>query len=259
MREHHRVAVVTGAASGIGRQIALQLASDGFALVIHTAKNVRGLQEVASEIQDLGAPVRAITADYLRPHLLSTFVDAAYAWRGHIHAWVNNAGADVLTGAARNRSFEQRLQELWQVDVAGTMSVSRLVAERMKAWVGGKHGQSTPVIINTGWDQAPFGMEGESGQLFCTVKAAVMAFSKALAQSVGPDVRVNCIAPGWIKTAWGQGTSEYWDRRARDESLLARWGTPEDIALAVSWLAGPTAEFINGQTIEINGGWKRTR
>ncbi len=67
-------------------------------------------------------------------------------------------------------------------------------------------------------------MEGESGQYFCAAKAAVAAFSKSLAKTVGPSVRVNCLAPGWIQTAWGQSASPEWDRRARGESLLGRWG-----------------------------------
>ena len=257
MHAHHRVAVVTGAASGIGREVALQLGRDGFAVLVHTRQNLRGLQEVCSELQDLGAPVRAVTADYRQPTSLPRLVDAAYAWRGHVHTWVNNAGADVLTTPIRGQSFESRLAELWEVDVAGTVTLGRLVSSRMRESSIEQHGQSTPVIINTGWDQAPHGMEGESGQLFCTVKAAVMAFTKALAQSVGPDVRVNCVAPGWIKTAWGAGTSDYWDRRARGESLLSRWGLPSDIAAAISWLSSPGAEFINGQIIEVNGGWRR--
>jgi 3-oxoacyl-[acyl-carrier protein] reductase len=257
MRNHHRVAVVTGSASGIGREIALQLGQDGFAVFIHTRSNIRGLQEVAGELQDYGAPVRAATADFRCPHARRQFVDAVYAWRGHVHAWINNAGADVLTTSIRQRSFDERLEELWQVDVAGTVTLGRLVSDRMRDTAIEQHGASTPVIINTGWDQAPHGMEGESGQLFCTIKAAVMAFTKSLAQSVGPDVRVNCVAPGWIKTSWGDTASEYWDRRARGESLLRRWGTPADIAATVSWLCGPSSEFINGQIIEVNGGWKR--
>lgn len=257
MHTHHRVAVVTGAASGIGRSIARQLAKDGFAVLVHTRSNLRGLQEVCTELQDLGAPTRAVTADFQRTSCLAQFVDAAYAWRGHVHAWINNAGADVLTTSMRAQSFEERLRALWQVDVAGTILLSRLVSDRMRLTSIEQHGQSTPVIINTGWDQAERGMEGESGQLFCTVKSAVMAFSRSLAQSVGPDVRVNCVAPGWIKTSWGEGTSDYWDQRARGESLMGRWGRPEDVASAVSWLVSPSSEFVNGQTIEVNGGWRR--
>jgi len=69
-------------------------------------------------------------------------------------------------------------------------------------------------------------------------------------------VRVNCVAPGWIKTAWGAGASQYWQDRARRESLLDRWGTPEDVARAVRFVVSPAASFITGQTIAVNGGLK---
>ena len=71
-----------------------------------------------------------------------------------------------------------------------------------------------------------------------------------------PQVRVNCVAPGWIRTSWGADASDYWDRRAQGESLLARWGTPEDVARAVRFLASPAAEFITGHTLPVSGGFR---
>jgi 3-oxoacyl-[acyl-carrier protein] reductase len=100
-------------------------------------------------------------------------------------------------------------------------------------------------------------MEGDSGELFAATKAAVMAFSRSLAKSLAPKVRVNCVAPGWIKTAWGAGASEAWQQRAVRESMLGRWGTPEDIAAAVHWLVSPQAAFVTGQTVNVNGGFRR--
>jgi NAD(P)-dependent dehydrogenase (short-subunit alcohol dehydrogenase family) len=110
------------------------------------------------------------------------------------------------------------------------------------------------VIINIGWDQAETGMEGESGQLFGAAKAGVMAFTRSLALTLAPKVRVNCIAPGWIRTAWGESASEAWQDRVRRETPLGRWGLPEDVASVARWLASPSASFITGQTIRVNGG-----
>lgn len=111
-------------------------------------------------------------------------------------------------------------------------------------------------IINVGWDQAEQGMAGDSGELFAAVKGAVMAFSRSLATSLAPQVRVNCVAPGWIKTKWGDGASDAWQERAVGESLLARWGTPEDVAAVVRFLVSPEASFVNGQIIPVNGGFR---
>jgi len=160
---------------------------------------------------------------------------------------VNNAGADVLTGDASNWTYEQKLDRLWHVDVLGTIRLSRRIGLLMKE-------RGRGAIINMGWDQAEIGMAGDSGELFAVTKGAVMAFSRSLAQTLAPDVRVNCVAPGWIRTAWGETASEYWQQRAKRESLLARWGMPEDVAHAVRYLASDAASFITGQTLVVNGG-----
>jgi 3-oxoacyl-[acyl-carrier protein] reductase len=127
------------------------------------------------------------------------------------------------------------------------MILARDIGRRMKA-------RGRGVILNMGWDQAETGMEGDSGQLFGATKAAVMAFTKSLALSLAPEVRVNCLAPGWIRTAWGDQASAKWQERVRRETPLGRWGTPHDVARAARWLASPKAGFITGQVVRINGG-----
>jgi NAD(P)-dependent dehydrogenase (short-subunit alcohol dehydrogenase family) len=97
-------------------------------------------------------------------------------------------------------------------------------------------------------------MEGDSGELFATAKGAVMCFSRSLALSLAPEVRVHCLAPGWIRTSWGEEASELWQERVRRETPLGRWGAPEDVAAAVRWLLSPRAGYIHGQTVRINGG-----
>ncbi|MFK7769201.1 MAG: SDR family NAD(P)-dependent oxidoreductase [Mariniblastus sp.] len=111
-------------------------------------------------------------------------------------------------------------------------------------------------ILNIGWDQAWQGMAGDSGELFSTTKGAIMSMTKSLAQSLAPHVRVNCIAPGWIKTQWGESTSEYWDNRAKKESLMNRWGRPQDIANIAAYLCSDAASFISGQIVPVNGGFR---
>jgi 3-oxoacyl-[acyl-carrier protein] reductase len=93
--------------------------------------------------------------------------------------------------------------------------------------------------------------------MFATVKGAVMAFTLSLARSLAPRVRVNCVAPGWIRTAWGQTANAYWQQRASRESLLQRWGTPDDVAAVACFLASPAAAFITGQIVAVNGGLRR--
>ena len=97
-------------------------------------------------------------------------------------------------------------------------------------------------------------MAGDSGELFSAAKNAIMGFSRSLAMSLAPAVRVNCIAPGWIKTAWGETARDSWQQRVFDETPLKRWGRPEDIAKLARFLVSDDAAYITGQVINCNGG-----
>lgn len=240
-------AVVTGSTSGIGRAIALELAAAGADVIVHGRRSQQRADEVAGLIVAKGVHARSILAD-LRDHAeCQRLVDFVWVeWNG-IDIWVNNAGADTLTGEVARWPFERKLEELLAVDVMATILLSRDVGQRMKATGGG-------TILTMGWDQAATGMEGDSGQLFAATKAAVMAFTKSLARTLAPEVRVNCLAPGWVRTAWGETASSAWQERAVCETPLRRWGTPEDIAAAARWLVSPAAAFITGQILNVNGG-----
>ena len=244
------VAVVTGASRGIGRAIAVELAAAGARLIL-VARSQPGLSETAHEIAARAGEALCLPCDLARPADHARLIDQAWQWQGRVDSWINNAGADVLTGPAASWSFERKLHALWEVDVQATLSLSRLAGKRMQAAGSG-------CILNMGWDRAEHGMEGDSGELFAAVKGAVMAFSRSLARSLAPQVRVNCLAPGWIRTAWGEGASAAWQERARRESLLDRWGTPLDVARTARFLVSPAAAFITGQVIAVNGGLRQT-
>lgn len=247
-----RTAVVTGSSSGIGRAIALELAAAGANVVVHGRNNPEGAHETAAAIRKLGSEATVLRADLADESAQDTFAAAAWDWRGGVDIWVNNAGVDVLTGDAARWTFEKKLAALWQVDVTATMRLSRLIGPKMRSR------NATSSIVNIGWDQAETGMAGDSGEMFAAVKGAVIAFTRSLAYSLAPEVRVNCVSPGWIKTKWGDDASEYWHRRAVSESLRERWGTPEDVARAVRFLASPAADFISGHIIPVNGGTRRS-
>ncbi len=240
-------ALVTGSTSGIGKAIALELARGGASVIVHGNRSAKAIEQTAREARAFSVSASSIRADLRDADARLQLVEKAWEIHGGIDIWVNNAGVDLLTGEATEWSFEKKLAELLAVDVTATMLLSRAVGEKMQAGRGG-------VILNMGWDQAETGMEGDSGQLFGAAKAAVMAFSRSLAIALAPRVRVNCLAPGWIKTAWGESASDVWHKRVRRETPLQRWGLPEDVAAAARWLASPAAAFVTGQTICINGG-----
>jgi 3-oxoacyl-[acyl-carrier protein] reductase len=225
-------ALVTGGTRGIGRAVAETLAAGGARVAVHG----RSSDEFRADLAEAGAAERLADDVCRRLPELTTLVLVA--------------GADVLTGPAAAWPFERKLDELLRVDVTATM----LLARRLGRWMADRDGGS---IVTIGWDQAEVGMEGDSGELFAASKGAVMAFTRSLARSLAPRVRVNCVAPGWIRTAWGSGASEAWQRRAVRESVLGRWGEPEDIAAAVRWLVSPAASFVTGQVLPVNGGFRR--
>ena len=245
-RLHGRTAVVTGASSGIGRAIAWRLAEAGAATIVHAHRHPDDAAALGEEIRRAGGQATVEVADLAKTSQLAPFVDRCWHWTGKVDIWVNNAGADVLTGTAAEWSFAEKLNQLWEVDVRATIELSLLAGARMRA-AGG-------AIVNMGWDQAATGMEGDSGEMFAAVKGAVMAFTRSLAKSLAPHVRVNCVAPGWIRTKWGEHSSDYWQDRAVRESLRGRWGTPDDVARAALFLVSPDADFITGHILPVNGG-----
>lgn len=241
-----RRALVTGASSGIGRAIALELARAGADVVIHHRQSSPAAEQIAAQINALGRRARVMALDLRRHEAYESFVEEA--WRdGPIDAWVNNAGADLLTGSDARRSYPDKLQLLFEVDMFATAMLSRLAGARMKSAGRG-------AILNIGWDQADRGMEGDSGELFALSKNAIMGLSRSLAISLAPEVRVNCIAPGWIKTAWGDTAGDVWQERVLRETPLQRWGAPEDIARLARFLLSDDAAYITGQVINANGG-----
>jgi len=244
-------AVVTGSSSGIGRAIALELARGGADVVVHYRQSAEAAEETAAHIRTLGQRADLLAADLADHDAYPSLVQQAWDCFGKVDVWVNNAGVDLLTGDALHWPVTRKLQSLLDVDVFGTVVLSKLAGGRM--WDDNGDGAGG-VILNIGWDQAACGMEGDSGELFAASKNAVMGFTRSLSLSLAPRVRVNCIAPGWIRTAWGETASERWQQRVLQETPLERWGTPEDVARTARFLASREASFITGQVINVNGG-----
>ena len=161
-----KTAVVTGSSSGIGRAIALELASVGANVLVHARTSRDAAEGVADAIGQQGRDACVLLADIDDLADCTSLVDNAWTWRDGVDIWINNAGADVLTGEAAKSTFEEKLDRLWRVDVLGTIRLSRLIGQRMK-----ERGGTVPsgVIVNMGWDQVEHGMAGDSGEMFAAV------------------------------------------------------------------------------------------
>src|SRR5213076_861087 len=244
-----KVAVVTGASSGIGRAIALAYAAAGADVAVTYRKNRRGADETADGARAAGRRAEAIRADVAEQGDLDALAETLRRTFGHVDVWVNNAGADILTGDAARLSRTEKLDRLLAVDLRGTLLASWKAVELMDVQPSGG------VILNMSWDHVlGGGLKSEYAQVFCAAKGGVYSFSRALAHSVAPRIRVNVLGPGWIETAYGSELDPAVKQRISAKIPLARWGTPEDIAYAAVYLASDAAAYVTGQMLLINGG-----
>lgn len=237
---------VVGATSGIGRATALALADAGADVIVH-GRRLDAAVGVVQEVERRGVRVASILADLRSREQGDRLVANAWKLWGGLDAWIHFAGADVLTGDGASLPFDAKLDLLWEVDVVAAIRLCRDVGRRMIEGGGG-------AIVTMGWDQAETGMEGDSGEMFAAIKGAVMAFTRSLALSLAPSVRVNAVAPGWIRTAWGDSAPQEWQDRVLRETPLLRWGEPDDVAKVAAFLAGPASGFLTGQVVRVDGG-----
>jgi 3-oxoacyl-[acyl-carrier protein] reductase len=242
------VVLVTGASSGIGEAIAIAAAREGADVILTYRERELGARRVADAIVQLGRRAAILELDLADDQSIERFSRGARDAFGRIDAWINNAGADILTGLGADLTATDKLDLLLRVDLRGTILASWAAAELMRSQDNGG------VILNMSWDHAETGMAGRNPQMFAAVKGGVTAFSKSLARSVAPRVRVNVLAPGWIATAFAESLDDGRRAEVARDTPLGRWGTPDDVARAAVWLASSEAAFHTGQVLYVNGG-----
>jgi 3-oxoacyl-[acyl-carrier protein] reductase len=248
MRLKGKRAVITGASSGIGSAIARRFAAEGARVIVHYGQAAARAEAVATAIRSAGGEAFLIAADIAQPATVEWLVKEAESVLGGIDVWANIAGADILTGANAAQSDLEKLERLIAVDLRGTMLCSWAVAPLMQRASGG-------VILNMSWDLALVGMAERNPEMFAATKAGVTGFTRSLARSLAPLIRVNEVAPGWIETAFARESMPA-DYRAWvvDQTPLRRFGKPEDVAAAAVFLCSDEAAFVTGQTLKVNGG-----
>lgn len=247
MRFRDRVAVVTGGAGGMGREIALRLAREG-ARVALIDRNAAGARATAAAIAASGGEALALEADVTQKAAVDEAIAAVLArWRA-VHVLVNNAGWDKVM------PFVETTEALWDrllaINLKGPIVCTRAVLDAMVAQRYGR-------IVNIASDAGRVGSSGEA--VYAAAKGGVIAFTKAMARELARwQITVNCICPGPSDTPlFRREVIEPHPKLA--ESLaraipLGRLGTPQDIAPAVLFLAGDDAGYITGQTLSVSGG-----
>jgi len=238
-----KVALVTGAARGIGRAIALAFAREGADVGVNDLRLDGELEEVVREIEALGRRAWPLPADVADAGAVEAMARTLLDEAGRIDVLVANAG--IAERVALHEMSPDQWDRMIAVHLRGAFLCARHVLPSMLA-----RGDGT--IITVGSQLGQIGREGWTH--YCAAKGGVIAFTKALAREVGPQgIRVNCIAPGPISTGLAPG-DEDGDERLRAALPLRRFGTVDDVAPTAVFLASPDAAYYAGQTLGPNGG-----
>ncbi|WP_328692484.1 SDR family oxidoreductase [Streptomyces phaeochromogenes] len=238
-----RVAIVTGGSRGIGRETAERLAGDGFAVVVNFAGNQAEADKTVAAITEAGGQALAFRADVADETEVAALFDAAESTYGGIDVVVHAAGVMTLAPLA---DFDlDALDRMHRTNIRGTFVVDQQAVRRLRE--GG-------AVINFSSSVLALAIPGYSA--YAASKGAVEAMTLILAREVrGRDITVNAVAPGPTATAlFLDGKDEETIARMAAQPPLERLGTPDDIAGVVSFLAGPSGRWVNGQVLRANGG-----
>jgi 3-oxoacyl-[acyl-carrier protein] reductase len=241
----NKVAIVTGSSRGIGAAIAKRLASEGFSIVVNYAGRATDADQVVAEIQSAGGQAIAVKADVADVAEVTTLFDSAEQAFGGIDVLVNNAGV-IQPGLVPLTDTDDALfDRIIAINLKGTFNALRLAGKRLRN--GGR-------IINFSTSVVGLALPGYS--VYAATKAAVETLTQIFAKELrGRDISVNAIAPGPTATdLFFDGKTPEQIAHLSKMAPLERLGKPEDIAGAVAFLAGPDGEWVNGQTLRVNGG-----
>lgn len=245
-----KIALVTGAARGIGRAIALRLAEDGAAVAIHYRTSGALAESAESAIRSRGGSARVVQGDVSAARDVESIVAGVQRNLGPIDILVNNAVCFQPGNLADLNDPD--MESMWRTNVGGPVHLIRLVAEGMK---GRKFGR----IINI-TSAAAFGTAVEGTTFYAATKAALVILTRRFAMELGPHgITVNAVSPGFVPTEQSMLGKAGDEARERIEqfagrAMVRRVGTPEDIAHATAFLASPAASFITAQVVSVDGG-----
>ena len=240
----NRVALITGATRGIGKEIALELAENGFDIAVNYRSEHNGMDDLKKEIEKNGVRCEFVKADVANFEECESMVKETIEKFGKIDILINNAGItkDGLIMRMKKEDFEAVLD----VNLTGTFNVTRNVIPYMLKQKSGR-------IINL---SSVVGIVGNAGQTnYSASKAGIIGFTKSLAKEVASrNILVNAIAPGFIDTDMTNVLSDVVKEGINAQIPLKRMGTPREVARIVMFLSSEDSSYVTGQVINVDGG-----
>jgi len=241
-----KVALVTGGSRGIGRAIVERFAGDGVDVVFFYRGNAEAARAVVDAVATAGGKAEAMQVDVADAAAVTAAVDTVIAGRGRIDILVNNAG--VVRDNLLAMLDDADIRTVLDTNVGGTFNVTRAVVPHMISKRAGR-------IINL---SSVAGEKGGRGQAnYAASKGAINAFTRAMAVELASrKITVNCVAPGVIETEMSQQVRELAGDEVKARILLRRYGQAQDVAHAVWFLASRFADYITGEVLHVDGGFK---
>lgn len=239
-----QVAIVTGASRGIGRAVAIALAKVGAKVVVNYAGNAAAAEEVCQAIIDCGGQAIAVQADVADNGAVESLVKTTIDTYGKIDILVNNAG--ITRDTLLMRMKEEDWDAVLNTNLKGIFYCTKAVSKIMMKQRSGRIINMTSVV----------GLTGNAGQAnYAAAKAGVIGFTKSMAKELASrGITVNAIAPGFIATDMTNGLADQVKEELTAKIPLNRLGAAEDVAAAVVFLATDSANYITGQTLNVDGG-----